>query len=172
MKICRTLIKINPGQYSEHGINTLCNLASIHLANTKVQRAEDEMNEALSILMAFNSIPENLQLFMVSILRDLFLLHMKIDDIIEAEKNLNAILNIYYSLHEKKPSAYDDHIGYTYLLLALSQNQSNRNNEAKISCEKAIEIFKSILVKKESELINQYLQKAQELLVDICKILS
>ena len=69
-------------------------------------------------------------------------------------------------------SAYDDHIGYTYLLLALSQNQSNRNNEAKISCEKAIEIFKSILVKKESELINQYLQKAQELLVDICKILS
>ena len=172
MKICRTLIKINPGQYSEHGINTLCNLASIHLANTKVQRAEDEMNEALSIWMAFNSIPENLQLFMVSILRDLFLLHMKIDDIIEAEKNLNAILNIYYSLHEKKPSAYDDHIGYTYLLLALSQNQSNRNNEAKISCEKAIEIFKSILVKKESELINQYLQKAQELLVDICKILS
>ena len=54
----------------------------------------------------------------------------------------------------------------SYLLLAISQNEGKKYNEAKQTCEEAISIYNS-LSKLNAKSMNTYIVKAQELLDDI-----
>ena len=79
---------------------------------------------------------------------------------------MKAIINIYISLDKKEPGVYTEYIGMSYLLLAISQNDGKKYNEAKQACEKAISIFNS-LSKQSTKSWITYIDKAQELLYDI-----
>lgn len=90
----------------------------------------------------------------------------------ESEKEIKAIINIYVSLDQKEPGVYTEYIGISYLLLAISQNDGKKYNEAKQTCEEAISIYNS-LSKLNAKRMNSYIVKAQELLDDItCSLQS
>lgn len=54
----------------------------------------------------------------------------------------------------------------SYMLLAISQHDGNKYQEAKQSCEEAIRIFSS-LESQRSIVLNNYIVRAHELLDDI-----
>ena len=130
--------------------------------------ADEEIEEALDLYWNTpNSIPKDLISRMIGILRDLYMFFSEQKRYNESEKEMKAVLKIYQLLDKKEPSVYTEYLGMTYLLLALSQYDGKKYNEAKQSCEESITIFKS-LTKQNSKIMNGYLQKAQDLLDDIC----
>ena len=84
----------------------------------------------------------------------------------EAEKTITSILKIYQSLYKQEPDIFEEYIGMSYMLLAISQNDGNRYHEAKQSCKEAIRIFSALKIQA-TIVLNNYIIKAQELLEDI-----
>ena len=69
-------------------------------------------------------------------------------------------------LYKQEPDVFEEYIGMSYMLLAISQNDGNKYQEAKQSCEEAIRIFSS-LESQRSIVLNNYIVRAHELLDDI-----
>ena len=137
LTICRSLINEKSNEYSRHGINTLCNLANIHISQKKLNEVDKEMKEALDLYWKNpNSIPKDLLSFMISILRDVYVLYSENKIYDEAEKTITNILKIYRLLYKQEPDVFEEYIGMSYMLLAISQNDGNKYQELNDALEK------------------------------------